>query len=63
MKLTQFQLKVFTLVRSIPPGRVSTYGDVARHAGSPGSARAVGQAMRNNPLAPDSGCAAIDVVP
>ena len=53
-------------LRSVGP-EMSTmnefFGEVARHAGSPGSARAVGQAMRNNPLAPDSGCAAIDAVP
>jgi O-6-methylguanine DNA methyltransferase len=30
----------------IPPGRVATYGDVARLAGRPGAARAVGNIMR-----------------
>ena len=62
MRLTPFQQQVFALVRSVPPGRVTTYGEVARAAGS-GSARAVGQCMRNNPLAPDSGCTAADSVP
>ena len=34
------------LVRRIPPGRVATYGDIARLAGHPGAARAVGNVMR-----------------
>jgi len=33
------------VVSRIPPGRVSTYGDVARLAGRPGAARAVGNVM------------------
>ncbi len=33
------------LVRRIPPGRVATYGQVARLAGRPRCARAVGYAM------------------
>jgi O-6-methylguanine DNA methyltransferase len=31
----------------VPPGRVVTYGDVARLAGRPGAARAVGTIMAN----------------
>ena len=34
------------LVRRIPPGRVITYGDLARLAGRPRAARAVGNLMR-----------------
>jgi methylated-DNA-[protein]-cysteine S-methyltransferase len=49
--LTRHQQLVFSLVCEIPEGKVSTYGAVADGAGS--CARAVGQAMRNNPLAPD----------
>ncbi len=33
-------------VRRIPPGRVSTYGDIAAMAGSPRAWRAVGTVMR-----------------
>jgi O-6-methylguanine DNA methyltransferase len=33
-------------VKRIPVGRVSTYGDVARLAGRPGAARAVGTVLR-----------------
>ena len=38
---------VYSIVRTIPPGRVSTYGNVAKAAAT--SARAVGQFMRTNP--------------
>lgn len=34
----------------IPRGDVRTYGDLAREAGNPRAARAVGQAMATNPL-------------
>ena len=33
----------------IPPGRVATYGDIARMAGFPGAARLVGRALRGLP--------------
>jgi len=35
-------------VRRIPIGRVATYGDVARLAGKPRAARAVGNIMRSS---------------
>jgi O-6-methylguanine DNA methyltransferase len=41
-----FAHRVLTVVARIPAGRVATYGDVARLAGRPGAARAVGQIMR-----------------
>jgi methylated-DNA-[protein]-cysteine S-methyltransferase len=44
---TQFQRRVISVVRRIPPGRVATYGDIAARAGSPRAARAVGTIMRN----------------
>jgi O-6-methylguanine DNA methyltransferase len=37
------------VVRSIPPGRVATYGDVAAAAGRPRAARAVGTVMASCP--------------
>ena len=43
-----FPSRVLSLVRRIPPGRVATYGDIARLAGNPGAARAVGNVMRNS---------------
>ena len=37
--------RIYAVVRRIPRGRVSTYGDVARIAGLPGRARQVGYAL------------------
>lgn len=44
--MTPFTQAVLRIVSRIPPGRVATYGDVARLAGRPGAARAVGTIMR-----------------
>lgn len=41
-----FVSRVLSVVRRIPAGRVATYGDVARLAGAPRAARAVGTVMR-----------------
>jgi O-6-methylguanine DNA methyltransferase len=43
---TPFARRVFAVVRRIPVGRVCTYGTVARLAGKPRAARAVGNIMR-----------------
>jgi methylated-DNA-[protein]-cysteine S-methyltransferase len=41
-----FTARVLAVVRRIPYGRVTTYGEVAALAGRPGAARAVGNIMR-----------------
>ncbi len=41
----RFVTRVLGVVRRIPAGKVVTYGDVARLAGRPGAARAVGAIM------------------
>ena len=46
---TVFARRVLALLRRVPPGRVVTYGDLARLAGRPGAARAVGNIMREAP--------------
>jgi O-6-methylguanine DNA methyltransferase len=43
---TAFKRKVLAVVRRVPVGRVTTYGTVARLAGKPRAARAVGNIMR-----------------
>jgi O-6-methylguanine DNA methyltransferase len=48
--LTDFQTRVFSVVREIPRGQTRTYGEVASSAGRPKAARAVGQAMASNPF-------------
>lgn len=49
MGLSPFYQKVYEVVKQIPAGKVLTYQDVARLAGSPGASRAVGSAMKSNP--------------
>jgi methylated-DNA-[protein]-cysteine S-methyltransferase len=44
---SSFRHRVLAAVRRIPPGRVSTYGDIAALAGSPRAWRAVGSVMRD----------------
>jgi methylated-DNA-protein-cysteine methyltransferase-like protein len=41
--------RVYALVRRIPPGRVTTYGAIARALGEPRGARTVGWALRACP--------------
>ena len=41
-----FARRVLAVVKRIPVGRVTTYGEVARLAGRPGAARAVGNVHR-----------------
>ena len=45
----RFFSSVYEVVREIPPGRVATYGQVARLAGNPRMARHVGWALHVNP--------------
>ena len=44
--MTAFSKRALLIVSRIPPGRVATYGDVARIAGKPRASRAVGNLMR-----------------
>jgi methylated-DNA-[protein]-cysteine S-methyltransferase len=46
---TDFSVRVLELAGRIPRGRVTTYAEIARGLGSPGSCRAVGQALKANP--------------
>jgi O-6-methylguanine DNA methyltransferase len=48
--LPPFSRRVYRALRKVPPGRVVTYGQLAKLAGSPGAARAVGTAMATNPV-------------
>ena len=45
----EFNARVYTIVRQIPPGETLTYGEVAERLGDKTLARAVGQAMGQNP--------------
>ncbi len=43
-----FRMKVIDFVRGVPYGTVISYSDVAKRAGFPGAARAVGKVMAKN---------------
>mgnify|MGYP001973465136 CR=1 FL=1 len=47
---TPFQRDCWARTRGIPAGATLTYGELAGEVGRPGGARAVGQALRANPL-------------
>ena len=48
MLTTSYKEKVFFSVRRIPRGKVLTYKEVARRAGSSGASRAVGNILNTN---------------
>ncbi len=52
---SEFTRRVLAVVRRIPPGHIITYGEVARLAGRPRAARAVGNIMRSC-ASPDVPC-------
>lgn len=47
--MSPFYASVYEVVRSIPFGKVATYGDIARACGYPRRARQVGYALHVNP--------------
>ncbi len=47
---TAFQRRVWSALRTIMPGTVRTYGQLARMIGKPSAARAVGGACKANPI-------------
>ena len=51
-----FNQKVWALCARIPAGKICTYGDIARKLGTPGAARAVGNALNKNPYSPQVPC-------
>jgi methylated-DNA-[protein]-cysteine S-methyltransferase len=48
--MTDFTRRILTAAAAIPFGSVSTYGAVAREAGSPRGSRAAGNALGSNPI-------------
>jgi methylated-DNA-[protein]-cysteine S-methyltransferase len=51
---TPFQKKVLTVLCQVPRGRYTTYAAISKHLSS--SPRAVGNALKNNPFAPQVPC-------
>lgn len=50
--MSEFRERIYDIVRVVPAGRVTTYGDVAAVAGAPRAARQVGYAL--SALPPDT---------
>jgi O-6-methylguanine DNA methyltransferase len=48
--LPPFHVRVYDELRKVGPGATVGYGELARRVGSPGAARAVGQAVGKNPF-------------
>jgi methylated-DNA-[protein]-cysteine S-methyltransferase len=48
--LPDFNRRVYAVARAIPPGATLTYGEVAERLGDKSLARAVGQALGENPI-------------
>ena len=48
---TEFQRRVWDLLRTIPAGETRSYGEIARQLGNPKAARAVARACATNPVA------------
>lgn len=48
--MNPFYEQIYDLVRQVPPGRVISYGQIARVLGRPRSARVVGWAMHTCPI-------------
>jgi methylated-DNA-protein-cysteine methyltransferase-like protein len=46
---SQYRELVWRIVHSIPAGKVSNYGDIAKHAGLPRGARLVGRVLSQLP--------------
>jgi AraC family transcriptional regulator of adaptative response/methylated-DNA-[protein]-cysteine methyltransferase len=51
LKGTDFQLKVWETLLTIPMGQLSTYGNIAEKIQNPNASRAVGTAIGSNPVA------------
>jgi methylated-DNA-[protein]-cysteine S-methyltransferase len=47
--ISEFNRRVYAIARQIPPGQTMTYGEIAERLGDKLLARAVGQAMGENP--------------
>jgi methylated-DNA-[protein]-cysteine S-methyltransferase len=49
-RVPAFHRSIYGALRKVGWGETATYGELARRAGAPGAARAVGQAMGRNPV-------------
>lgn len=50
LEVGPFEREVLEFLRTVPPGRTITYGEIAAKLGRPGASRAVGTACARNPM-------------
>lgn len=55
-RMSPFRRSVLLATLDIPEGQVRTYKEIAEIIGNPKASRAVGTALKNNPLAPTIPC-------
>ena len=55
MQQNNFNQKIYSILKKVPKGKVTTYKNLAESLNSK-AYRAVGQAMRKNPYAPEVPC-------
>ncbi len=48
--LTEFQTQILSMIRKIPFGKTTTYGEIAADIDNPNAARAIGQVLKRNPI-------------
>ena len=53
---TESAKRAYEMLRQVPPGRVTTYGALAKAIGKPKASRLMGAIMRGNPHAPMVPC-------
>jgi len=49
-QMTEFQQQILMIVRRLPMGATTTYGEIAEQIDNPNASRAIGQALRANPI-------------
>ena len=49
-QMTEFQQQILQIVRQLPMGATTTYGDISDQIENPNASRAVGQVLRRNPI-------------
>ena len=55
-EITPFQAKVYEALMKVPPGKVTTYKILASEIHCKNGSRAIGQALKRNPFAPEIPC-------
>ncbi|MCD4761461.1 MGMT family protein [bacterium] len=53
---SDFAQAVYSALKKVPQGRVTSYSALAKAIGRPGAARAIGNALNKNPFAPQVPC-------